>query len=179
MSIRETRKRPRSQRAAFTLVELLITMTTGSSIMLLAIGLVHQAMSINSASRAHGDQDRSSNRLATEFRRDVHAAEKCTIASDQQIALTMPGGGEVTYDADANRVTRSESLGRKPQRRASFELFQEAIVSFGISDSPRRGMLTIRRPLPKQFGADQTRVVRQVAAVVGRRLWHQQTEASP
>ena len=56
-----------NRRKAFTLVEMLMTMTMGSSLMLLAIGLVHQSMSMSKLAKIRGEHDRSLARLAERF----------------------------------------------------------------------------------------------------------------
>ena len=46
---------PRSHRYAFTLVELCVTMSAGSAMMILAIGLLHQSMSLATVARHRAD----------------------------------------------------------------------------------------------------------------------------
>ena len=47
-----------SKREAFTLVELTVTMSAGSAMMILAIGLLHQSMSLATVARQRADHQR-------------------------------------------------------------------------------------------------------------------------
>lgn len=63
-------------RAAHTLVELVVSMTVGSALMVLAVGLLHQSLSLASTARTRANQFRTLDRLAQDFRRDAHLCDK-------------------------------------------------------------------------------------------------------
>ena len=57
----------RRKTRAFTLVELCVTMSAGSAMMILAISMLHQSMSLATVSRQRADHQRSLDRLAGEL----------------------------------------------------------------------------------------------------------------
>jgi type II secretory pathway component PulJ len=163
-------------RDAFTLVELSITMTAGSALMILAIGLLHQSMSLASMARDRSDHQRTLERLAREFRRDVHHADNCTVTADDNALLVMPDEMTVTYVAETGRVTRRQRLGDKLARHDVFPFSTRATATFESLRSPNRAVLTVSSVSPV---SDQARVDRRISAVVGRVLQHEQGEVSP
>lgn len=162
------------KRNGFTLIELMMTITVGSTLLILAVGLVHQAMSFGSQSRDQADQARSRNRLATAFRQDVQQAKSCQIDSDQQLNLSMADGSQVTYLATANQVSRTQPLDNGQTRHESFEFSAISTIVFERLSEPDLAVLTIVRSLPTA----ETRIESQVAAVIGRRQMLQQAEVS-
>jgi prepilin-type N-terminal cleavage/methylation domain-containing protein len=92
------------QRKGFTLVELLTTMTMGSSIMLLAIGLVHQSMTMSKLAKVRWEHDQSLARLAQQFRSDVHAAAEVTSISAESLSLKLPDNSAITYKFEADTL---------------------------------------------------------------------------
>ncbi|MFK8113267.1 MAG: type II secretion system protein J [Rubripirellula sp.] len=169
----------RTSRSAFTLVELLVTMTAGSAMMILAIGMVHQAMSINSMSRQQADQARARSRLGTDFRQDVHLAKNSIVESDQRVTLVRVDETRVTYIADGNQVTREQVLSEDQTRREGYSFSDESTVMFKSLGSPNRTVLTILRTIPVSSKHSETRIDCQVAPVVGRRLMCEVGESSP
>jgi hypothetical protein len=163
-------------RTAVTLTELLVTMSAGSALMMLAIGTLHQSMSLASAARQRSDHQRTLDRLARAFRHDVHRADQCSVGSPEHVEFSMPDDSAVTYDVSANRVTRQQRLQQGPDHRETFEFNAEALVTFERLDEPARAVLTIAGKLPSGGPA---RVDRQVSAVVGRLIKHERAEVSP
>lgn len=165
------------KRRAFTLIELSVSMTAGSALLIMAIGLLHQSMSLASTARERSDHQRTLNRLAQEFRRDVHRAAQCTTTSTDRMQLRMPDASEITYVVSDNRVTRRQPRDGGPDRRESFEFGSSATATFESLTEPNRAVLVVvDRPHPS---IDRTRIDRKVAAVVGRLASHENSEVSP
>jgi hypothetical protein len=162
---------------AYTLVELSVAMTAGSTVMILAIGLLHQSMTLGSIARARADSHRTLNRLAHEFRGHVHQAKRCIAEPEQDIRIVMPDDSQVVYQVDGNRIDRRQQLNDGPIRRESFLLDEGTTATFEISQQPTRAILTVIRQPSRAI--DVVRVDRKVAAVVGRRTAHENGEVSP
>lgn len=165
------------RRKAFTLVELCVTMSVGSAMMILAIGMLHQSMSLATVARQRGDYQRALDRLASEFRRDVHRAVQCTVDTQQSAALTMSDDTVVTYRSEGNRVIRQQPLGDGRSRRETFEFDDASTAIFESLQQPARSVLTVIHQSP--IGGMKPRVDRKVAAVIGRLSQQEQAEASP
>jgi len=164
------------RRKAFTLVELCVTMSAGSAMMILAIGLLHQSMSLATVSRQRADQQRSLDRLGGEFRRDVHRAVRFNVDAQDKIELIMPDNDIVTYLAQGNQVIRRQPLDDRLARREVFEFNDSSNATFESLQQPARAVLTVLHQSPG--GLVEPRVDRKVVAVLGRLTMHEQAEAS-
>ena len=179
---------PRARKQAFTLMELLIVMSAASTLMLLAIGMIHRAMQLESQGRRRAELGRTAIRLSTEFRRDIHAGRSVSIESGSNgatsagaipgiraadaerttLQVDLPGLGGITYVADGPLVTRvrgcadgrvhREEYRFAPGHRASIEWVEQAV--------PKRVRLTVVRAAGP--GQSRQRVELHLEAVVGR-----------
>jgi prepilin-type N-terminal cleavage/methylation domain-containing protein len=163
-----------NQRRGFTLVEVLVTMSVGSTLMVLAIGLVHQTLTLSTVARQRDDHLRSLNRLARQFRDDVHHSTACTVTTPDQLQLEMPDESVVTFRAESNRVTRMQPTSDGRTRKATFLLLSNSSTQFAVLDDPNRAVVTVARStitVPHKDVVD-----RKTEAVVGRLSIHEQAE---
>jgi hypothetical protein len=117
------------------------------------------------------------NRLAQEFRRDVHRAAQCTTTSADRMQLRMPDESEITYVVNENRVIRRQPRQQRLEHRESFEFSSSATAVFESRSEPNRAVLTVvDRPHPS---INHTRIDRKVEAVVGRLASHENLGISP
>lgn len=92
-----------------SLIELLMAMGGVSLVITSSAMLLHGVMRAQSESRRFFDDERTSARLARQFRADVHAAERISSAAGGTLAnLEFPGGESVEYrhSADRRRIER-------------------------------------------------------------------------
>ena len=157
-------------RRAFTLVELVVVMSAGSVVMMLAIGSVHQAMALSAESRQRADHQRVAVRLASEFRQDVHRAVNAS-ESLQRVLLTMSDQSIVKYESKGNRVVRSVTRAEVTTYQDIFELRESCQSSLETIENPERVVLVVSNELGK--------IERRIVAVSGWRLSHQRAEVSP
>ncbi|TWU38919.1 hypothetical protein Q31b_39970 [Novipirellula aureliae] len=151
------------KRKAYTLIEVITSMSLGMSLMGLAIGLVHQSMTIKSISDQRARHDRNSQRLLDEFRKDVHAAVSCVMIEDG-IEISLPAGKRIEYVSQDDRITRMEPLTEDRIRREAYELSEPFFAQFSIAGDPSQAILTIKC----RCGNDGERVDRQAIVRVGR-----------
>ena len=161
-------------RHAYSLVELSVCMSAGTALLILAIGMLHQSMTLASASRHRSTEVRIQNRLARQFRLDVHQATQCVVESEARLRLAMPGENEVVYVIDGSNISREQPLDDGSTRRNEFDCGADVIASFASLSQPSRAVLTVARQVQQD-----RRIDRQVAAVVGRTRSHQNAEVSP
>jgi len=86
-----------------SLIELLMAMGGVSLVITSSAMLLHGVMRAQSESRRFFDDERTSARLARQFRADVHAAEVAAPAGDRLVAFTLPDGGTIEYRHTADR----------------------------------------------------------------------------
>ena len=157
------------QRKAFTLVELLTTMTVGSSIMLLAIGLVHQSMSMSKLAKNRWEHDQSLARLTQQFRNDVHSASEVILASEKSLSLKLADSSIVTYKCEAESVSWEKASPDAEVARDTFRFNEGCVPAFSTQTEPERIVLQVERKLESTEFARPVDL--RVVAVVGR--WQQ------
>lgn len=91
-----------------SLVELLMAMGGVSLVITSSAMLLHGVMRAQSESRRFFDDERTSARLARQFRADVHAAAQVAApieapAGERLVAFTLPDGGTIEYRHTADR----------------------------------------------------------------------------
>jgi prepilin-type N-terminal cleavage/methylation domain-containing protein len=165
-----------SNRNAYSLVELMVTMSIGSSLMLLAVGLVHQSFTLSSTAKSRIDHQRATDRLSHDFRQDVHRASEAIIDQPEQVELVRSDGVRIRYVADGSRVQREETLNGEVQRREAYRLSESLLATFQTVNQPRRLILQLS---PTASNLPVTTPARQVAAVLGRTLTHERGALKP
>lgn len=155
----------RTNRNGFTLVELLTTVTVGSTLMVLALNLVHQTMLLSQAARDRCQRMQSTNLFIDQFRQDIHAAKSVVVTPDQELTVEFENVAAVIYRAIDNRITREQQPINDRAHRETLNLGDHAHCHFKLLKSPSRVALTIASETDI---ADSQRVDRHVEAVVGR-----------
>lgn len=159
-------------RRAFTLVELLVSMSVGSTLLVLAIGMVHRAMTLETTARGRAATHRTALRLADQFRRDIHHASAVSLPEGSngnapaQLRIELPNQEPTTYAATDRGVIRLQQLASEQTRREEFFFPAGYQIDFAELQSPRRAVLTVRRETGLTGYAP--RVELHVEAVVGR-----------
>lgn len=114
-----------NDRRGVTLVELIVVLT-GCAVMLSISGqIIHRAMRSQSDSRRAFDGQRAAWRLATDFRRDAHAAIDATLHEDEEdmsemLRLELHGSRVVSYTRDGANVVRTLTRPDGPEARETY-----------------------------------------------------------
>jgi len=160
---------------AFSLIEMLMTMTMGSSLMLLAIGLVHQSLSLSKLGKARSEHDNSLNRLAQQFRSDAHSASAVLAASAESLQLSMPDSTTVTYRAEESSVRREQTALEGPQSHERFQFEPLCNIQFRVPADSSLAQFQLERNFKNhEF---PVRIDLQVIAQVGR--WQKLEQPPP
>jgi hypothetical protein len=164
------------------MIELLVIMSACTVLLTLTGVLLHRAMRIQMQSRAHVDAERTSLRLANQFRRDVHRARSAATGNSDPdenpfvLRLEFADGRTAEYSRDGGTVLRLESGGGKPAWREEFVFSAVDEIKIEDEDAPRRLILTMTAKPPAPPATVDKRLVRtrtvpmsiQAEAVVGR-----------
>lgn len=149
-----------NRRVGFTLTELLVVMAAGSTLSMVAIGMVHRSFHFSSASRKEAAQSQTFGRLAQQFRADARMATSAMADTPGQIRMLVLGQGEVRYVAGENDCQRlivvndSNEIAPVTERPASsggtlardeFRWLPGGRVTFVTEDAPRRAVLLWHR----------------------------------
>ena len=128
------------RRAAYSLVEMLVVMTTGTMVLGVAVGTITALLRTGEHSRRHVLERAAICRLADQFRRDVHAARQFKpLDAGQQAApgwqLQLAFGETVEYRAARGGVERTEGPVGKVRSRESYALSAQVAVSMKLDES--------------------------------------------
>jgi type II secretory pathway pseudopilin PulG len=169
----------RYKQGAFTLVELVATISTASVLLALATGVVHRMMRFESASRQRASVHRTALRLSHDFRHDIHRAEGIELSDHEgqtpMVRLILSEVGDVTYQVANQRVLREQRLDDEQVARETYDFPTDYQVSFS-QPAPRTAKLTVVHHLPLVGINPQT--VLHVEAELGRLLRLTQVEGT-
>lgn len=151
------------------LIEMITSMTSGSVILLLAIGLIHQSMHWSTRTQARTDQYRTLEHIARQWRRDAHSSSSITLVSDDEIVFHRALGPNVIYRISGSRVIRMESASdandQGPFHRDEYTLSDQNEINIEQLNAPKRARLQVRRAAP---GGDFYRLELNVDGVIDR-----------
>ena len=158
------------RRNGISLIETMIAVSASSLLLLLSIGLLHQAMRLSSKAKSRTDFHQSNMRLAAHFRGDVHQATNMVIAEDGSLILTLNASTSITYRIESGtrpvvirEITRASDANH-PQD--VFRLLDSARCEFTIKDNPDRVTLELNSMIPGEV--DLERVEMRVSATTNR-----------
>ncbi len=176
------RFRTHKNRRAISLVELLLVMSASTVVLSLSGVLLHRAMVVQMESRSRMNVERTSLRLANQFRSDVHAAGDVKPDAAHNTAGVFlhltEGDRAIDYSRENGNVLRVESGGNLPARREVFEFPAAAQLAIEQLNTPARLALTLQLRAPERLPASSdiaidmnpTQVSLHVEAAVGRDL---------
>lgn len=160
-----------------TLIEVCVAMSIGSALMLLAVGMLHQAMTLASTARMRAESHRMFDRLEQDFRRDVHETDEASVTDPQHLRLRRNDGRVVSYDTQDKAIRRSERIDGNVVRSDEYRLVQPIRVTFETMTQPSRVAVLFASEASAIGPAHSPD--RQISAVVGRTLAHQRAEIDP
>jgi prepilin-type N-terminal cleavage/methylation domain-containing protein len=116
------------RRRGFTLIEMLVAITVGTTLAGIAVFLLYALMKSHNTGREHLEYCRTVNRLAEQFRDDVHSMRKTSPDATETLCDLLPNTADdtrVRYQCLEGRIDRSELQGEKIVRRESYMLPQD------------------------------------------------------
>lgn len=157
-------------RRGFTLVELCVSITLGTVVLGLAMGLVHRAMRLESIFHERADVNRNIRRLTHDFRHDVHSASSLQLVEDGaqfELSLSLPEDRSVRYTLEGESVRRSAVLTSGSVQKEFYTFADNIMIEFATADSSRWVTLTILRD--PRLKAEAPRVLAHVVAEMSHR----------
>ncbi|QEG34666.1 prepilin-type N-terminal cleavage/methylation domain-containing protein [Bythopirellula goksoeyrii] len=152
----------------FTLIEVMVSISVSSVLMVLSLGMVHRVMNLESSSRDQARVSRSMTRLGHDFRSDVQRSSAVETDHEAVLELTFADGAVVTYRVLDEHVLREQAVDDSRTRREYYNLPADADVEFTEHVSPTRWEISVTRDL-KLVGI-APRPLLQTMAEVGRLL---------
>jgi prepilin-type N-terminal cleavage/methylation domain-containing protein len=160
------RLKPGLQRG-FTLVEMLAVVATGSVLLVIAMGVVHRAMRLESQWQSQANVNRALARLAHDFRADVHQCQDMQLTENpSSLKLTSSDETVITYEIAAEEIIRDFQSPGAQRRREFYAKAADYQAAFTIDDEPQWVELRVTRNL--RLKGVEPRVLLHVAAEAGR-----------
>ncbi|CAN5872452.1 hypothetical protein BH23PLA1_BH23PLA1_14550 [soil metagenome] len=156
-------------RRAFTLIEMIVSMTAGAIVLGLCAGLIHSLLRLERTSREGLIESASLARLDHEFRLDIHACKDYSIVEANEgdgprIELSLPGDERIEYQAVDEGILRIRRSDGDRVRRELYRLGQEPSIRWEIESQEDVDLLILHLAL----GADRRREQVRIEAVRGR-----------
>lgn len=133
----------------FTLVEMLVSISAGSVLLVLATGVVHRTMRVESVVRENAAAERAALRLSRQFRHDIHQAKSVSLdgrqADQPVLQIVLSGQAPVSYRVEHTGVLREQPHNDTQIYREHFSFPDNYTVKFNELPSPRRVALTLER----------------------------------
>jgi len=120
------------RRRGFTLIEMLVAITVGSALAGIAVFLLYALMKSHNTGREHMEYCQTVNRLAEQFRDDVHSMRKTSPDATGTSFDLLPNTADdtqVRYQCLDGRIDRSELQGEKIVRLESHMLPQDMMAA--------------------------------------------------
>lgn len=154
------------RRDAFSLVEILVTLSIGSTVLAIAVGTVHRSMLVSDTAQDTARQTLQLNRFLEQFRNDVHLGKSIALHSTQSLTMELADGSTVDYGVEANLVTRNQETSGVAPIREYFVLAENTKASFAFDEASRLTSLRILKDL--ELFMTPPRLERFVEAILGR-----------
>ncbi|QDV88098.1 PulJ/GspJ family protein [Planctomycetes bacterium TBK1r] len=166
--------RSRTARRGFTLRELSIAIAIGSSVMMVAVGLVHQAFDWSTLARHRRLDDQTFFQLSRQLRNDLHIANQAELDSGdtagQSLRLSV-NENEVVYTLTDVTVTRTERSGDDVVRNEVYRFKRPRTLVLTRSETDNQIQLDVKTITP--FAESETPLWRSLRMSIGLRLRHQ------
>ncbi len=154
------------RRNGSTLVELTLSISAGSAVMLLAISLVHQTILVTEKSKHRTDHNRTLDQLAQCFRRDVHLAGEISPTEGSTMKLKCVDGSEIVYSVNDWVVVRERKNGPDGNEFERFTLDRFSTVDFHMDQSQQLASLSVHSETGTKETPSKPELV--VESLVGR-----------
>jgi len=156
-----------NRRRGFTLIEMIVALGISSMLAGIAVLMLHALLKSHNAGREHLEYCRTINRLAEQFRGDVHAAQKTSPEVNEGVFDLLPDsadGAKIRYQCLQDRIDRSELKDDKVVRQESYMLPPDVEPSIKIQThqdasiaciliSPKQQTPKLKHPTPVRIEA--------------------------
>lgn len=136
-----------SRRSGYTLIELMVVMSVSSTLLMVAVGWIHQSMTLASAMRDRQHHHQSLMRLSRQLRDDVHRGNSVAMVGDEQLVITFADGPKLSYTISENGISRKSIDGDGPALQDNFEFFRPVAARWDVSGLPDWiSLVVVREP---------------------------------
>ena len=153
-------RKNRGGRRGFTLVELLVSISIASVLLIVNAVWIHQTLKYGKVQAMRKADHQSMTRLAWQFRDDVRESSSVNAINETKLQLSFGNDAKLIYTLKENFVLieRFAGEGNTVTRFESYRLPPNAIVKWDVSELPKWIALEVKRGgelLPtKRFGTE-------------------------
>jgi type II secretory pathway component PulJ len=158
-------------RSGFTLRELSIAMTIGTTVLGSSIGMLHHAFDWTRIAQHRRQDDQTYFAFARQLRTDLHAARDVSVSEDA-LEVTLAAENDVRYRIADNTIERVETRGDDQSRSETYRWKRPRAFRFQSIDGD--GQIECVGKSITPHPQDQVPVWRQLRVTVGLRNRYQQ-----
>ena len=141
-------------RQGVSLVELMIVMSLSSTLLFIAVGWIHQSMSLASALRSRTDHHATLLRLSRQLRDDVHHGESMSMQGDARLIIAMPDDRRVAYTITPTGISRQLTDADQVTAGEQYSLQSPVSARWDASELPDWISLVVDRAEPVPVSPD-------------------------
>lgn len=147
MNVAAGHSRSRSlHRRGSSLLETMIAVSISATILLLAIGWIHQSFKLAKTVNQKQQHHQQLIRLADQFRQDVRLCQEASRDADGRLVLGSQQHGDVVYEVDGGSVSRTKlSTIAANTHRESYPLASGSDIRWDDTELPQWLTLLVRR----------------------------------
>lgn len=158
----------------YTLIELSISMTVGSTLLILSAGLIHQVMRYHSVTRDRALEHQVLERLGGDLRRDIHLAMDAELKATDVVQLQYEGDHFIHWKIENHSIEKMHVEGNRKIRMESYTFKRPITGVFDLLESPPQVSLTIQSP--DQIHGTKKGTPRRISASLSRLARHERGE---
>lgn len=150
----------RKNRTGFTVLGLLVVMSVGSLLLMVAITWIGETMKFASRTSNHRVQHRQLTHLGRNLRNDVHLCQAMTMDGDQRLVLQGAGDERTVYAISGATIEMEKRMGSQVSRER-YPLVAGSLVEWDTSGMPDSiGLIVFRSQIdtpeiePKEAASD-------------------------
>jgi prepilin-type N-terminal cleavage/methylation domain-containing protein len=140
----------RKHRRAYTLIEIMVTMSIGTVVMMVAAGWIHQSMKTASIMRQRERQHQSLLSLAASLRDHVRRSESMVLKDDRELQVRMTNDEQVIFQISEASVHMRRTRDGEVTQSETFRLSDQCRAIWDRSEMPNWITLMVRRQ-PKAY----------------------------
>ena len=132
-------------RRAFSLLELMVTMTVASALMAVNVVWLHHSMSFSRQMKNRQQHHQQLTQLSRQLRDDVRSSQKISV-KDSELILEA-NGQKITYTISGNSILLEKQLGSAADsvKRERYSFYKHSMAEWDQSELPNWISLVVRR----------------------------------
>ncbi len=137
--------RARGRSGGYSLIELVVVLAVSSTLLVVAVGWIHQSMKFGALVRARQTHHQSLLRLASLLRGDVNRGQVMSIDGAGQLSITTDTSSRIRYTITPTALRRQIIEGDRVSSQDTFTVMPTTILLWEVGGMPETVGLIVER----------------------------------